>query len=87
MLVLVVGVEFRLTGEYTSVLNFPSGRNSLSPVKLAVEVINTFFLSIFRREGQCLVSDGRAVARSFSVLSWKALSEDEHHIFFMISTS
>ena len=43
VLVVSVGVEFRLTGLYSTQLNFPSGRNSLSPVKLAVEVINIFF--------------------------------------------
>ncbi|XP_067043990.1 uncharacterized skeletal organic matrix protein 1-like [Acropora muricata] len=39
--ILLVGVDFTLTGEYSTQLNFPSGRNSLSPVKLAVEIAPT----------------------------------------------
>ena len=86
VLILVLGIDFSLEGVLGSQLKFPSERNSLSPVKLAVEVINTFSLSSFLRDGRCLVSDGRVVARSFSVLSCKALSENAHHIV-LISTS
>ena len=70
MFILVLGIDFSLVGAIGSQLKFPSEGNSLSPVKLAVEVINIFTLSIFLREGRCLVSDGRVVARPFSELSY-----------------
>ena len=81
MFILSLGIDVSLVGTFGVQLNFSSEGNSVSPVKLAVEVIKIFSLSIFLREGRCLVSDGRAVARSFSVLSCKALSENEHYIF------
>ena len=46
VLFLSVGVEFSLRGALSNQLNFPPERNSLSPIKLAVEVIN-IFLSLF----------------------------------------
>ena len=57
--ILSLGVDFSLIGTLGIQLNFPSEGNSVSPVKLAVEVISIFSLSIFLREGRCLVSDGR----------------------------
>ena len=83
MFILSLGIDFSLVGAFGVQLNFPSEGNSVSPVKLAVEVINIFSLSIFLREGRCLVSDGCAVARSFSVLSCKSLSKNEHYIFLI----
>ena len=47
VLILSIGIEFNLVGVFGIQLNFPSQQNSLSPVKLAVEVINIIFLSIF----------------------------------------
>ena len=44
--ILLLGIDVSLVGTLGSQLKFPSGRNSVSPVKLAVEVIN-ISLSLF----------------------------------------
>ena len=50
VLFLSVGVEFSLRGALSNQLNFPPEGNSLSPIKLAVEVINIFLsLNFFKR--------------------------------------
>ena len=45
--ILSLGIDFSLVGALGVQLNFPSEGNSISPVKLAVEVINIFSLFIF----------------------------------------
>ena len=45
--ILSLGIDFSLVGALGVQLYFPWEGNSISPVKLAVEVINIFSLSIF----------------------------------------
>ena len=45
--ILVLGIEFRLIGAFGIELNFPWEGNSVSPVKLAVEVILKQFFSLY----------------------------------------